>query len=125
MFSVFSEKHAKYLLPTYLAIALLLAWQWVDLLKSREGWQRQQMIGLPLVVLVGFVIFYSIFEGKIFASRVQALPEISQLTSEHSDLPIYSLGQSDMRPVYCVGHPISRSQKMRSCRILQRMPCCL
>lgn len=32
LFSLFTEKHAKYLLPIYPAIALLLAWHWSQLL---------------------------------------------------------------------------------------------
>ncbi|AOE87176.1 ArnT family glycosyltransferase [Pseudomonas sp. TCU-HL1] len=106
IFSLFSDKHAKYLLPIYPAVALLLAFHWVELLGAWQGWKRRAMVWLPPFMLFCFVAFFMFLEPRVFAYRVQALPEISHATSANPKPPLYSLGEPDMRLVYYAGRTV-------------------
>lgn len=108
VFSLFSDKHAKYLLPTYPCVALLLAYHWVQVFSRMEGWRRKAMVWAPLVVLFGFVSFYTVLERTVFAYRYQALPEVTRIAAAHPGLPLYSLEVPDMRLVYYAGRPVTR-----------------
>lgn len=107
LFSLFTEKHAKYLLPTYPAVALLLAWQWSEVLSRVGNAWHKLMIGLPLVVLAGFTVFYMGFESRAFAHRIAGFPQISSAAAAHPELPAYSLLPPDMRLVYYMGRPVA------------------
>lgn len=107
VFSLFSNKHAKYLLPTYPWIALLLAYHWLQVLAPQDGWRRKIMQWAPLLLLFGFVSFYGVLERIVFSYRFQALPEVSRIAAAHPDLPLYSLDAPDMRLVYYVGRPVA------------------
>lgn len=106
IFSLFTDKHAKYLLPTYPVIALLLAYHWVSLLSSAQGCRRSLMIWLPPLALLCFVGFYTVFERQVFAYRVQALPKIRAASAANPSLAVYSLGPPDMRLVFYAGRSI-------------------
>ncbi|MFW0755161.1 ArnT family glycosyltransferase [Pseudomonas sp. H11T01] len=107
VFSVFSEKHAKYLLPIYPAIALMLACHWARVLADIQGKWHRLLKWLPLVVLAGYAVFYSTFEARVFAHRVQVFPEIRSAFTTYPTQPIYSLDAPDMRVVYYAGRPVT------------------
>ncbi len=106
VFSGFGDKHAKYLLPTYPVIAVILAYHWWTLLGARQGWPRRLMHWSPLALLSCFVVFYGVFERQVFAYRVEALPAVRQATAAHPELPLYSLGEPDMRLVFYAGRAV-------------------
>jgi hypothetical protein len=108
LFSLFTEKHAKYLLPIYPAIALLLAWHWSQLLTQvRRPWQRWCLRVIPVVVLAGYTLFYLGLEGRVFAHRIEGLAQIEAATDAYPNVPAYSLGDADIRLVYYMGRPVS------------------
>lgn len=107
VFSLFSDKHAKYLLPTYPALALLLAWHWTKVLATLQGWRHGLMTWLPPLLLLAFVVFFGLFEARVFAHRLQALPEIEKALADYPAQPLYSLGEPDMRLVYYAGRPVA------------------
>lgn len=108
VFSLFTEKHAKYLLPVYPAIALLLAWHWHSLLnQAGKRWQQWLLQGLPVLVLAGFSLFYLAFEGRVFAHRIAAFAPLQAVAQAHPDVPAASLGEADMRLVYYLGRPVA------------------
>lgn len=106
IFSLFTDKHAKYLLPTYPVIALVLAYHWVGLIAPVQGWRRSVMTWLPPVVLLCFVGFYTVLERQVFAYRFQTLPGIRVAAASNPAQPFYSLGPPDMRLVFYAGRPI-------------------
>lgn len=106
IFSLFNDKHAKYLLPSYPAFALVLAYHWVALLGTSQGWRHRLMLWLPPFMLVCFVVFFTLLEPRVFAYRYQALPEVAQQLKAHPDQALYSLGEPDMRLVYYAGRPV-------------------
>ncbi|CDF96738.1 4-amino-4-deoxy-L-arabinose transferase and related glycosyltransferases of PMT family-like [Pseudomonas sp. SHC52] len=108
VFSLFTEKHAKYLLPVYPAIALLLAWHWSQLLtEARHPWWRWSLRVVPAVVLAGYTLFYLGLEGRVFAHRIDGFPQIKAATDAYPNFPAYSLGAADIRLVYYMGRPVS------------------
>ncbi|MDV7210939.1 ArnT family glycosyltransferase [Azotobacter beijerinckii] len=107
VFSLFTDKHGKYLLPAYPAVALLLAWHWSGVRDSLQGGRRELMTWLPPLLLLAFVGFYAFFEARVFAYRLQALPKIEQALLDYSGQPLYSLGTPDMRLVYYAGRTVA------------------
>ncbi|MDF3936405.1 ArnT family glycosyltransferase [Pseudomonas citronellolis] len=106
VFSLFSDKHAKYLLPSYPAVALLLAWHWTRVLESLGGWKRRLLTWAPVLLVAGFAAFYGLLLDKVFGYRFHTLPQITRISAEHPQLPLYSLGQPDMRLVYYAGRRV-------------------
>jgi hypothetical protein len=106
VFSLFGEKHGKYMLPAYPAIALLLAWRWSAVRDTLQGWKRGLLTWLPPVLLLGFVAFYALGEARVFAHRLVALPQIEKAMADYPDQPLYSLGLADMRLVFYTGRPV-------------------
>lgn len=106
VFSLFSDKHAKYLLPAYPLFALLLAWQWMQVLGALGGWKRRVLLWTPLVLVACFVGFFTLAQSRVFAYRVEALPAITRVAEAHAELPLYTLGVPDMRLVYYAGRPV-------------------
>ncbi|MDT3669983.1 MAG: glycosyltransferase family 39 protein [Aromatoleum sp.] len=107
VFSLFADKHPKYLLPAYPAIALLLAWHWSAVRDAQQGWRRGLMTWLPPLLLLAFIGFYTLFEARVFVHRLQALPEIRKTLVNYPSHPLYSLGAPDMRLVYYAGRPVA------------------
>ncbi|WP_246237954.1 ArnT family glycosyltransferase [Pseudomonas akapageensis] len=107
LFSFFSEKHAKYLLPTYPAIVLLLAWQWAKVLAAIQGKWRHVLVWLPWILLCGFVLFYSCFEARVFAHRIKAFPEVDKAVASYPGQPFYTIGSPDIRLVYYAGRHVT------------------
>ncbi|MFJ3486929.1 ArnT family glycosyltransferase [Pseudomonas sp. NPDC090202] len=107
LFSLFTEKHAKYLLPIYPAFALLLAWRWNQLLtEARRSWQRRSLSIVPALMLAGYVVFYMGLEARVFAHRVDGLIQIKAATDAHPGVPAYATGDADIRLVYYMGRPV-------------------
>ncbi|WP_219059868.1 glycosyltransferase family 39 protein [Pseudomonas sp. UMAB-08] len=106
VFSLFTEKHAKYLLPTYPAIALLLALHWAALFEDTKGRWRVCLAIVPYVMLAGFLVFYVFIESRALAYRVDGLEQIATLSAEHPGQNAYSVGEPDIRLVYYMGRPV-------------------
>ncbi|NMG15554.1 ArnT family glycosyltransferase [Aromatoleum bremense] len=107
VFSLFTDKHAKYLLPAYPAMALMLAWHWTAVRDVQQGWRHGLMTWLPPLLLLAFIGFYALFEARVFVHRLQALPEIKKTLVDYPSQPLYSLGTPDMRLVYYAGRSIA------------------
>lgn len=108
LFSCFTEKHAKYLLPVYPAIAVLLAYQWNLVWATASArWAKRALAIIPLITLVGYVIFYSALEGRIFAHRVVGFRQIEAHAQRYPGVAAYSFETADMRLVYYMGRPIT------------------
>lgn len=109
VFSAFSDKHAKYLLPMYPWLAVLLGVQ-LSRWFARMGVAKQKWLcTLSLLMPVGYVVFYTVAEPKVFDYRVQALPKIAAwFAAEHSGLPILAFQAVDARLLYYAHHDIAK-----------------
>jgi 4-amino-4-deoxy-L-arabinose transferase-like glycosyltransferase len=107
VFSMFTEKHGKYLLPVYPSMALLLAMQWAAVLDDLKGRWRTVLAVVPYVMLAGFVVFYMFVEARVLAHRVAGLEQVATLAAGQPGQKAYTLGEPDIRLVYYLGRPVA------------------
>jgi 4-amino-4-deoxy-L-arabinose transferase-like glycosyltransferase len=106
IFSLFSNKHAKYLLPIYPIIAILLAVKLATIFNAAKESTKKIIAIIGLLLPVGFAVFYSVVEPKVFAYRVAAFPVFSQWISSVKDSELYAYQEIDSRLVYYAKRPI-------------------
>ncbi len=106
MFSLFSNKHAKYLLPIYPIIAILLAIKLAAIFDAAKENTKKIIAITGLLFPVGFAVFYSVAEPKVFAYRVAAFPLFSQWITSVKDNELYAYQEIDSRLVYYAKRPI-------------------
>ncbi len=106
IFSLFSNKHAKYLLPIYPIIAILLAVKLAAIFDAAKESTKKIIAITGLLLPVGFAVFYSVAEPKVFAYRVAAFPVFSQWISSVKDSELYAYQEIDSRLVYYAKRPI-------------------
>jgi 4-amino-4-deoxy-L-arabinose transferase-like glycosyltransferase len=106
LFSLFSNKHAKYLLPIYPMIAILLAIKLGIIFEGAKENTKKIIAIAGLLLPVSFAIFYALLEPKVFAYRVAAFPAFSQWISSVQTIELYAYQEVDSRLVYYANRPI-------------------
>ena len=106
LFSLFSNKHAKYLLPIYPLIAILLAIKLAAIFDAGTEARKKIIVIIALLLPIGFAIFYALFEPKVFAYRVAAFPTFSAWVSTIKQTDLYAYQEIDSRLVYYANRPI-------------------
>ena len=106
LFSLFSNKHAKYLLPIYPLIAILLAIKLVAIFDAATEAKKKIIVIIALLLPIGFAIFYALLEPKVFAYRVAAFPTFSAWVSTIKQTDLYAYQEIDSRLVYYANRPI-------------------
>jgi 4-amino-4-deoxy-L-arabinose transferase-like glycosyltransferase len=106
LYSLFSNKHAKYLLPIYPIIAILLAIKLGVIFDAAKGNTKKLIAIVGLLLPVGFAVFYSFVEPKVFAYRVAAFPAFGVWVSSVKDSDLYAYKDIDSRLVYYANRPI-------------------
>ena len=106
IFSLFSNKHAKYLLPIYPLIAILLAIKLAAIFDTATDAKKKIIIIIALLLPIGFAAFYALFEPKVFAYRVAAFPAFSAWVSTIKQADLYAYEEIDSRLVYYANKPI-------------------
>lgn len=112
-FSLFGDKHAKYLLPAYPALAILLGQrlaQWAD----DRPWLKIAGMVLPL----GWFAWFAVGEARLYHYRYAALPQIAEYLRQRGGTPVYAYRELDMRTVYYYGRPIPILQSAGSATTL-------
>ena len=107
VFSCFTEKHGKYLLPIYPSMALLLAMHWAAVLDDAKGRWRACLATVPYVMLAGFVVFYAFVEARVLSHRVAGLEQVATLAAGQPGQKAYTIGEPDIRLVYYMGRPVA------------------
>lgn len=107
IFSLFANKHAKYLLPTYPAWAALLALVAAEFHGQLAQRGRKVFRVASGLLVAGFVAYYAIGEARLLSHRHVALPKISAEFSRHPGLPAYAWEDIDPRLVYYRGGLVS------------------
>ena len=106
LFSLFSNKHAKYLLPIYPLIAILLAIKLAAIFDAGTEARKKIIVIIALLLPIGFAIFYALFEPKVFAYRVAAFPTFSAWVSTIKQVDLYAYEEIDSRLVYYANRSI-------------------
>ncbi len=99
VFSLFSNKHAKYLLPIYPVLALLLGLQLNLIYQSAPMLWRRVILGLGVVGPLLVAGFYVFEEASTFAYRTVVFSDFKQWDST-ARLPIYAFNDVDSRLVF-------------------------
>lgn len=111
VFSLFNNKHAKYLLPAYPFIALLLAMRLGEIFDVARPRIRQVILLLGLLLPAMYVVYYGVAETRIYHYRVSVFPKLMAWTSEMQSAPLYAYGELDSRVIYYSAKPIKPLSK--------------
>lgn len=106
IFSLFSNKHAKYLLPIYPLIAILLAIKLAAIFDTVTEARKKIIVIIALLLPIGFAIFYVLLEPKVFAYRVAVFPTFSAWVSTIKQADLYAYQEIDSRLVYYANRTI-------------------
>jgi len=106
IFSLFSNKHAKYLLPLYPIIIILLSVQLTKVFENAGETFKKCILALGVLLPFIFALFYILAEPKLFNYRVAIFPQFERWTADLPVEQLYALENIDMRLVYYAQKPI-------------------
>ena len=105
VFSLFTNKHAKYLLPIYPVLAVLLGLQLSLIYQAASEVWRRAILVLSVAGPLAIAGFYIFAEANIFAYRTAAFPQFKAWDSKVI-LPVYAMDDVDSRLVFYAKSPI-------------------
>lgn len=101
IYTAFSDKHAKYLLPIYPIFAILLGHKLSEIFHNVGSRAKRTILVLSILIPIGYAVFFTFAEAKVFHYRYEALPLIAKWFNEDaSHLPIYGYKHLDERLIY-------------------------
>ena len=101
IYTAFSDKHAKYLLPVYPLLAILLGSRLGDLVSNVGPRLRRCLLIAGILLPAGYAAFYAVAEARMFHYRYEALPLIKDWFAANADnVPIYGYAELDERLIY-------------------------
>jgi 4-amino-4-deoxy-L-arabinose transferase-like glycosyltransferase len=100
IFTAFSDKHAKYLLPVYPLIAILLGKRLGELYETAGPAIRRSLLVAGILLPVGYAAFYAVAESRVFEYRYSAFPKFTHWISTVKGVAIYGYHDLDERLVY-------------------------
>ncbi len=106
IFSLFSNKHAKYLLPIYPIVAIYLGVQLATIFNQSGLIVKRLILLLAILLPVSYAVYYAVLETKIFEYRVAIFPKLTYWTSTQKDGVIYGYADLDERAFYYSTKPI-------------------
>ena len=106
IFSLFSNKHAKYMLPIYPLIAIILGVQLGLLFDAAKATVKKVIVILGVLLPVVFACYYMFAEARIFSYRTVALSQFQDWSSSISVDTLYALGNVDSRLIYYANNPV-------------------
>jgi 4-amino-4-deoxy-L-arabinose transferase-like glycosyltransferase len=111
VFSCIAEKHSKYLLPIYPAVAVFLG-AWLtricsDLAGQNNRKLQKGILSVAVALLVGWAIFYDVVESSIYKYRFSAIMPMAERIKEiRGDAPVYFYQEDYPVIIYYLGNPI-------------------
>ena len=106
VFSLFSNKHAKYLLPIYPLISIILGVQLAKLFDRSNHQLKTLILTLGILLPLAFALFYMYAETRVFAYRTSAFTEFQHWEKTIQANTLYTLGKTDSRIIYYAHTPI-------------------
>ena len=100
LYSLFSNKHAKYLLPIYPLLALLLGVRLAELLETGGARLRRMVLALGIALPALYALYFGLVESRIFDYRVAAFPQFTQWLRTAPPVPLYAYHTLDERLIY-------------------------
>lgn len=117
IYTAFSDKHAKYLLPIYPIFAILLGHKLSEIFQDASKRLKTIILCMSILLPIGYAIFFTFAEAKVFHYRFQAIPQIVKwFKQDSSQLPIYGYKHLDERLIYYANRtiPIIDDSKLQS-----------
>ncbi|MDR2219036.1 MAG: glycosyltransferase family 39 protein [Methylobacillus sp.] len=111
IFTAFSNKHAKYLLPAYPLVALVFGKRLGELMESARPAWRNVLVTLGLLMPLGYAGFYTFAEARVFNYRYTALPPFTQWADSTRTSPLYAYEHIDERAIYYANRAIPELDK--------------
>ena len=99
-YSCFGNKNAKYMLPVYPLVAILLGKRLGDLFETSGPTFRRYLIAVALLFPAGYAAFYAVAESRVFAYRYSAFPHITGWLATIGHTPLYGYVDVDERLIY-------------------------
>lgn len=100
VFSMFSNKHAKYLLPIYPFIAIVLGVQIARFFDVANNKIKTLILALGIILPLAFACFYMFAEKHVFAYRTSAFSQFQEWEKTVPREVLYTYGKTDNRIVY-------------------------
>jgi hypothetical protein len=100
VYSCFGNKNAKYMLPAYPLVAILLGKRLGDLLDTAGPAMRRSLLAAALLFPAGYAAFYAVAESRVFAYRYSAFPDFTSWLAEVGSTPLYGYIDLDERLIY-------------------------
>jgi hypothetical protein len=100
IYTAFSDKHAKYLLPIYPFIAILLGKRLGELFEGAGPSLRRFFLAAGLLLPAGYAAFFAIAEARVFDYRIVAFPQFSKWLRTAPAVPLYGYKNLDERLIY-------------------------
>ena len=106
IFSLFSNKHAKYLLPIYPVIAIYLGVQLAALFNQSGLIVKRFILLLVIMLPVSYAVYYAALETKFFEYRIAVFPQLTNWSLTQKDSALYGYEDLDERVLYYSATPI-------------------
>ena len=106
IFSLFSNKHAKYILPTYPFLAMLLGMHLGEFFDKAGLRLKRLIMGLGLLLPTLYLAYYAIGEARIFDYEISAFSQFSDWSRQPQPAPFYGYRHVDERLFYYSAKPI-------------------
>ncbi len=121
IYTAFSDKHAKYLLPVYPIFAILLGHKLSEIFLKAGNRLKNIILILSMLMPAGYAIFYGVAEARVFHYRYEALPFIKSWFAEDlKQIPTYGYKHLDERLIYYANRniPIIDDSKLASLKTM-------
>ena len=106
VFSLFANKHAKYLLPIYPVIAIVLSVQLARIFEQSSQHIKQLILFISIILPVIYTVYYVYGEDKLYEYRTAVFKPFQQWSANTSTDTLYALENIDARLVYYSEKPI-------------------
>lgn len=106
VFSLFSNKHAKYLLPIYPLIAIILGVQLANIFDITTHQFKKLILTLSILFPLLLTCFYMFVEPRVFAYRTSAFAQINEWEKTITPNTLYAYGKTDHRVIYYAYTPV-------------------
>lgn len=110
IFSLFSFKKAKYILPMYPALAVWLGMVLASVMERFQAHRRSAGLFLTAasaLLIVGFIGYYAVGQARFMAHEYKDFPSVkAKLAGMRGSAPVYFFQQDYIQDVYYYGRPI-------------------
>jgi 4-amino-4-deoxy-L-arabinose transferase-like glycosyltransferase len=111
VFSLFGNKHAKYLLPIYPIIAIMLGLQLTRIFDNAGHRIRALIMMLGVLLPLFLACFYMFAETRVFSYRTSAFSQFHDWDKHIMATALYTYGKTDSRLIFYAKTPIKNLEK--------------